>query len=104
MPEMWGIVQFSDTVAGKGDVPHRPPPDEDVRWALRRVYYAQRSYYRSHERYTADLGELGVDFAGPARSPYRLALALTAGGFEARGAGDGGAIWHIRQDGRIWSE
>jgi hypothetical protein len=104
MPEMWGIVQFSDLVTGEGNVPFGSPVDEDVRWALRQVYYAQRSYYREHERYAADLAELGADLVGPDGSPFLPELIVTADGFEATAPGDGGAVWHIRQDGRIWSE
>jgi hypothetical protein len=104
MPEMWGIVQFSDIVVGEGDVPYRPPPDEDVRWALRQVYYAQRSYYKEHERYATDLAELGLELAGSDGSALRPELTVSAEGFEATVAGEGDAVWHIRQDGKIWSE
>jgi hypothetical protein len=101
---MWGIVQFSDLVVGEGNVPFGSPVDEDVRWALRQVYYAQRSYYRKHERYAADLAVLGLDLAGPNGSPFRPELVITIDGFEATAAGDGDAFWHIRQNGKIWSE
>jgi hypothetical protein len=104
MPEMWGIVQFSNLVAGAGNVPLRFPVDEDVRWALRQVYYAQRSYYREHERYAADLAELAVELTGPNGLPFQLELTVTAEGFEAAAASGAETIWHIRQDGKVWSE
>jgi hypothetical protein len=104
MPEMWGIVQFSGLLAGEASARFQPPVDEDVRWALRQVYYAQRSYYKEHERYAADLAVLGVDLAGPGGSTFRPELTVTAEGFEVTAAGDGDAVWHIRQDGKIWSE
>jgi hypothetical protein len=104
MPEMWGIVQFSDIVVGEGHVSYRPPADEDVRWALREVYYAQRSHYRTHERYTADPAELRVDLQRSDGSPLPVELIVSGAGFEATAPGNGRAVWHIRQDGRIWSE
>jgi hypothetical protein len=103
-PEMWGILQLSDLAAGEGAARFQPPVDEDVRWALRQVYYAQRSYYREHETYAADPVELGLDLARPGGSGHVPEITLTADGFEATAAGDGGAIWRIRQDGKIWSE
>jgi hypothetical protein len=104
MPEMWGIVQFSDLVAGEGPVAYEPPADEDVRWALRQVYYAQRSYYMTHERYAADPAELRVDLQRSDGSRLPVELIAGGSGFEATAPGDGRAVWHIRQDGRIWSE
>lgn len=106
MPEMWGIVQFSDVAAGSGEVAFRPPPDESVRWALRRVYYAQRSYYRAHRRYTADLTELGLGGSdGREGSSLRPRLVATADRFEATAlGGDGRTVWRIREDGKIWKE
>jgi len=103
-PEMWGVVQFSGLVVGVGRALYQPPADEAVRWALRQLYYAQRSYYRKHERYAADLAELGIDLVGRDGSPLRPQLSVTADGFEATAAGDGHAVWHIRQDGKTWRE
>jgi hypothetical protein len=97
LPELWGIVQFSE--APSGAVAFLEPTDEDVRWALRRIYYAQSAFFRAHGRYAAAVAELGVaDAAGLA-----LTLRPRAAGYEATARGDRGAEWHIREDGRIWS-
>ncbi|NIM49938.1 MAG: carbohydrate-binding family 9-like protein [Gemmatimonadales bacterium] len=105
MPEMWGVVQFSDVVVGEGRVLFRPPEGESVRRALRRVYYAQRSYVREHERYASDLAELGLDTMTVGGQSFRPQLDATAERFEATASsGDGKTVWHIRHDGKIWRE
>lgn len=57
-PEMWGLVQFSTTVAGDDEVAFVPPDDLQARWALRQVYYAEREHEARHGRYTSDFSEL----------------------------------------------
>ena len=94
LPELWGIVQFSDAPAG--DVAFREPPNEDVRWALRRMYYAQSAFFQANRRYTGDLAELGLwGMTG-------VTLVVRTGGYEATASGARGAEWRIREDGRIW--
>ena len=57
MPERWGYVQFSDTVAGTAATSVEDP-NERVKWALRRLYYRQRSYRAAHGTYAATLDAL----------------------------------------------
>ena len=103
MPEMWGIVQFSDVAAGAGEVPFSASPDDEVRWALRQIYYAQRSYNKEQGRYTADLADLGLTDLEAAAASIRTELALTDSGYEAMAMGeDGHTRWLIAEDGRIW--
>ena len=48
-PEMWGLVQFVEAaVNDQFDL----PPVENVKWALRNIYYDQRNYYESAGHYT----------------------------------------------------
>ena len=51
MPERWGYVQFSDTPAGSRTDTFVDDPNERVKWALRRLYYRQRSYRAAHGTY-----------------------------------------------------
>ena len=60
MPEMWGMVEFRDAVAGSEEAGLRPMEDEAVRWSLRRVYYAQRQYHDIHGKFAATLEDLGL--------------------------------------------
>ncbi len=104
MPEMWGIVQFSDTIAGSGTVDVTDDPDTPVRWLLREVYYAEHRFFSEHRRYTDDSVRLGIpqdsDVLGE-----RLTITVTPTQFEARlRSSSGTGTWHIRQDGRVWLE
>jgi len=100
-PELWGMVQFSDVAAGRGQPVFVPPADEDVRNALREVYHAERDYERRTGRFTTDAAALGLSRERLARLPG-LAIVLTPSGWQARA--DGGRIgttWYIRDDGLI---
>jgi hypothetical protein len=59
-PEMWGYVQFSDKVAGEGTDAFVSKPDEAAKWALRQVYYKEKTYYLNHGAYTDDPAKLGL--------------------------------------------
>ena len=100
MPERWGIIQFSDVRAGERKVAFTPPRDEDLRWALRDVYYAETSFFRKHGRYTDDLADL--DLGAEWQRPSRFTLYALQGQYEATARdSDDVTTWHIRQDGRI---
>ena len=55
-PEMWGYVQFS-TRPGAKFVPDRSWP---ARAWLYEVYYAQRAFRQTHNRYATSMAELGL--------------------------------------------
>jgi hypothetical protein len=59
-PEMWGYLRFASIVAGAGTEGFRAPPEETAKWALRQLYYAQRSYFARRGRYARRLSELGL--------------------------------------------
>ncbi|MDL2354351.1 MAG: carbohydrate-binding family 9-like protein [Pseudomonadota bacterium] len=59
-PEMWGVVQFSAKTAGTGNDDYVPDPKAAPKWALRQLYYAERSYWLEHARFGADLATLGL--------------------------------------------
>jgi hypothetical protein len=100
-PERWGIVEFSATIAGRGEARFTAPADEDIRWALRRVYDAERAYFRRHQTYTSDLTALGLEASGW-RRPSGFALDAAAHRFEASAPGRAsGSSWRIREDGRL---
>ena len=102
-PEMWGYVQFSKESVGTGSVSFIEHSDEQAKWYLRQVYYAERAYFDSNHTYTSVLGALHL----PAKSVPGFALPVflecTTDLFEASLACmDGGATYHIRQDGLVW--
>ena len=109
-PERWGYVQFSSSIGSSGS-PGVPPFVPDVSWPARQwlqsVYEAQREYRQSHRRYAATFEELGV--AAPSDALLRApVLVVTPSLFEAtielHVAGSPAAVWHIRQDARVWRE
>jgi hypothetical protein len=94
MPEMWGVVQFGGT---------RLTPraaDDDARWALRRIYYAQREYRQANGRYAGGVGALGL-----ANLPPGLVVGSSSLDWEASLVRSGiRDRWHIRADGKVWRD
>lgn len=60
-PEMWGFVQFSAAPAGTAEQPADLQPGDHARWALRRIYYAQRNRRAASGTYSATLKDLGLE-------------------------------------------
>lgn len=103
MPEMWGLVQFSHSRAGEGAADFEPERALAVRWALRRVYYAQREYREERGRYASSLSQL--DLTLPAIGVGDITLTPSAGGdgYVVEAVTADGTAWRIREDGKIWS-
>ena len=101
-PEMWGVVQFSGRAAGDARDSWREDPAQAAKWALREVYYAQRAYHASHQRYAARYGQLGLKLAAVPGYAWPPRLYATPYQFSARLAGrDGRAAVSIEQDGLV---
>lgn len=100
-PEMWGYVQFSSVTAGRGREDFVPRAEERVKWALRRIYYAERMHRDQHGSFTDDLSRLGLrDLVLKGYLPP--AVKVTPGLFEAVYQAEAGDSWHIMQDGLLW--
>ena len=99
MPERWGYVQFSSRVAGTGSEDFVVGPDEQVKWALRRIYYRQADFHKAKGRYARTLRELGSDLP-PVEG---LELHATDHLYVITAPGKGGVV-HMRQDGRVWTK
>jgi Carbohydrate family 9 binding domain-like len=106
-PEMWGYVQFSAKASGAGKEKFARRSEEKVKWALRRIYYAERALFAAKSAFAADLRALGLKaddglkIKGWAWPPV---LRTTPSLFEAVYAAKSGESWHIRQDGLVWKE
>ena len=59
-PEMWGFVQFSERFAGTAKEKFVFNQDENVKWALRQIYYHEKLFFEKHKRFTASFKELGI--------------------------------------------
>jgi hypothetical protein len=106
-PEMWAYVQFSAKVPGGGKERFDRRPEEKVKWALRKIYYAERAYMADKTVFGADLGALGLKSEDVLRIKgwsYPPVIQTTSSLFEAIYTAKGGDSWHIRQDGLVWKE
>ncbi len=59
-PEMWGLVQFSTTSVGGAPAAFVEKAEEDAKWLLRQVYYAQWKYFEANKSFTNDVQRLGI--------------------------------------------
>lgn len=106
-PEMWGFVQFSSRTPGRGRERFVRRPEEKLKWALRKIYYAERRHLAERSRFAGDLAGLGLERDGDLRIKgwsYPPVLAVTPSLFEAVYTARSGESWHIRQDGLVWKE
>ena len=104
-PEMWGFVQFSDKIVGKGEELFADAFVEPVKWALREIYYRERAYRDANGSFTTDLAALGLGFNKALKIggwDYPPLIQTTASFFEAIYRNEDGGSWHIRQDGLVW--
>ncbi len=104
MPEYWGYVQFSDQLAGQKDVSFVNNPDEETKWILRNLYYRQNEYRNQSGHYASDITTLAPAEFIDAEDITAIKLSNTPSMYEISIPGKTGEIWHIRQDGLIWSE
>jgi hypothetical protein len=106
-PEMWSYVQFSSKVPGKGKEKFERRPEEKVKWALRKLYYAEWRHYYDKGGFGTDIAALGLKGEGAMRVKgwsYPPAISVTPSLFEAIYRLKSGESWHIRQDGLVWNE
>lgn len=59
-PEMWGYLQFSDRNAGEGREAFIVKAEEAAKWALRQVYYKEKTYFLNYGKYTDSLTDLSL--------------------------------------------
>jgi len=59
-PEKWGYVYFSSKQAGEKEV-FNIPEDEKIKWTLFEYYRAQKSYFKTHEKWATTIDDLKLD-------------------------------------------
>ena len=98
-PETWGFVQFTETRAGEKPVAFRQNAEDEIKWQLRQVYYAERKHKKQYGQYTSQLSELGL------KGPFFQQLLILADEhiFVARARSEDHFLY-IREDGRVWKE
>ena len=104
-PETWGFLQFSDMISGTGSDTYLPDPDNDIKWALRELYYSQKSYYQKNKCFATDIKLLGLGNNTIHGIPFKPLIKTTISTYEATlKSHDGISTWHILQDGKIWKD
>ncbi|MEP1779838.1 MAG: carbohydrate-binding family 9-like protein, partial [Reichenbachiella sp.] len=90
-PETWGYVTFMNEgqVIRNDDLQQ----NENCKWKLREVYFAQREFFEKNGTYSNQADQLGVD--------KNVALSITPSMFEAT-IDLGQYTWHIDHQGRTW--
>ncbi len=102
VPERWGYVQFDAAATALGAPPPMVDTNERLKWALRQLYYRQRDYLRTHQRYATTLEELEASGVRASGITFRPTLRATDSLYEITAPADG-VVGHIDQDGRVWS-
>ncbi len=102
-PEMWGIVEFREE-RSKGLRPVALTKAERAQWLLRQVYYAERQQQLKTGQFTDDLKALHLSLPQWQDCRALPEVETTQSGFEATlPCPETGQLWHIREDGRVWS-
>lgn len=96
-PETWGFLQFSDIVAGKGTAKFVWNKNEDVKWALRKLYFRMREH--KNVKSIADIRPEEIKVKG---LDFKPELILTKSGWEISAKGFDGKTVFIESDGRTW--
>ncbi|MBN1998223.1 carbohydrate-binding family 9-like protein, partial [candidate division KSB1 bacterium] len=102
-PEMWGFVQFSDKIAGSAVDEFNYRFEEDIKWALRQIYYREKSFYDSTGKFTDKIEELGLKNMKVKDCFLPPQIYATPSLFEAILQNmTGESEWHITNEGRVW--
>lgn len=99
-PETWGYVQFSTETNNVAFINHA---DEQIKWALRKVYLRQKMYESTFHTFTKKRGALklsSIKINGKSFNPH---ITLYDDGFIASYPSlENKGKWYIQNDGRIW--
>jgi hypothetical protein len=105
MPELWSFVQFSEMEAGLERDKFVYNNDEDVKWELRNIYYAQQRYFETNGRYAKRLGQLKEVGFVPDALRFKSHVEGDESAYVAKAQSpDKKSVWKLNQEGRIWME
>jgi len=102
-PEMWGIVQFTSRPATEV-ISVKSIPGKAARDLGLEIYYAQRDFFKNHQRWATNLSELKWNSEKTAPGLKSPEFKATSDGYTCTvGFNEGGSLrtWEIRQDRRL---
>ncbi len=103
-PEMWGYVQFTNEIAGSKKISFIEKEEEQAKWLLRKIYYAERIYFLENGKFTADLNELGLELSPINGFVFPPKIECTTSMFESSIISDDGSKRiHINNSGLTWT-
>lgn len=105
-PELWGYLQFSGVLAGQGREEFQERPEENAKWALRRIYYRQWARKSETSAFASDLEALGMPEKDLRLEGFVFppVIQTTPNLFEVTYRNKSGETLRITQDGRIWKD
>lgn len=99
-PETWGFLSFSAIEAGKGKEVFSIPEVEYLKWELRKVYFRQNDYFKTHKVFAEKIDMLDLDIS----SKYTIQLDAKASYYVASLLDqETGETWLINEIGKVWS-
>ena len=102
-PETWGFVQFSKLLVGSDDTKFNFNNDENCKWELRKIYYAQKEFKRQHQKFANNLRDL--NYSNEFCKEASISLTSSETNFlallrlESRNTN-----WKINTNGLVWME
>ncbi len=102
-PELWGFVQFSDNKINDGKDKFNYNTDEDLKWELRNIYYAQNRYFLKNGTYAKKIKDLkSVGFKTKALK-YKPKIKHNTDKYTISAkTANGQLTWNINSDGLVW--
>lgn len=100
-PEYWGFLQFSDKKAGSATEPFVWNPNEDVKWALRKLYFRQREFRSKTGRWASTPKELKADDIKLNNLEFAPMIYLSGDSFKITAPGYNDTSWQISTDGYV---
>jgi hypothetical protein len=101
-PEMWGYVQFSTNLAGTTKTTFIMKNEEQAKWVLRKIYYAERNYFVKNGCYTDTIAKLELKLPAVPGYSKPVKIETTSNLFEASfTSDDGGKKIFIQNDGYV---
>lgn len=101
-PETWGIVQFSEIIAGQGKADFIISDDEKIKWALRQLYYQQHRFHKKYKKYTDNLKYLTIPKVDIENYKFEPQIILTYNGYEIIAKStDNNFVWLLQENGKI---